>query len=250
MELIKNKRTGKVLFIVEGGKHEFSLIKKIFVDILDFTQIEKRRGGAKFYKRNSDKHSVIAVINTKTSNIESITEIEYLEKIFGELIQTYDFDVNNAAIYYLFDRDLESNTNVRLITDLIRVLKNSFENDDHIRGGMLILSYPSVEAYEISNFIDGSHKLCKRLGKEVKAYINDKAKMISLNKMNSESIRHAGLELKAYLEEAGIEMNLDDFSETNQAVFNQQEAHFKKTNTFRCISMLSCVLIDLGILRE
>lgn len=28
MELIKNKRTGKVLFIVEGGKHEFSLIKK------------------------------------------------------------------------------------------------------------------------------------------------------------------------------------------------------------------------------
>ena len=55
MELIKNKRTGKVLFIVEGGKHEFSLIKKIFVDILDFTQIEKRRGGAKFYKRNSSK---------------------------------------------------------------------------------------------------------------------------------------------------------------------------------------------------
>ena len=166
------------------------------------------------------------------------------------MIQTYDFDVNNAAIYYLFDRDLESNTNVRLITDLIRVLKNSFENDDYIRGGMLILSYPSIEAYEVSNFIDGAHKLSKKLGKEVKAYINGNAKMISMNKMNSESIRHAGLELKAYLEEAGIEMNPDDFSETNQAVFNQQEAHFKKTNTFRCISMLSCVLIDLGILRE
>ena len=30
MELIKNKRIGKILFIVEGSKHEFSLIKKIF----------------------------------------------------------------------------------------------------------------------------------------------------------------------------------------------------------------------------
>ena len=34
MQLNKNKRIGKILLIVEGGKHEFSLIKKIFEDIL------------------------------------------------------------------------------------------------------------------------------------------------------------------------------------------------------------------------
>ena len=28
MKLIKNKRIGKILFIVEGSKHEFTLIKK------------------------------------------------------------------------------------------------------------------------------------------------------------------------------------------------------------------------------
>lgn len=28
MKLIKNKRIGKVLFVVEGSRHEFSLIKK------------------------------------------------------------------------------------------------------------------------------------------------------------------------------------------------------------------------------
>ena len=28
MELIENKRVGKVLLIVEGSKHEFSLMKK------------------------------------------------------------------------------------------------------------------------------------------------------------------------------------------------------------------------------
>ncbi len=39
MELIKNKRTGKVLLIVEGARYEFNLMKKISVDVLDFTQI-------------------------------------------------------------------------------------------------------------------------------------------------------------------------------------------------------------------
>lgn len=41
MELIKNKRIGKILFIVEGSKHEFSLIKKIFEDLLGYKRIEK-----------------------------------------------------------------------------------------------------------------------------------------------------------------------------------------------------------------
>ncbi len=43
MKLIKNKRVGKILFIVEGSKHEFSLIKKIFEDLLGYQRIEKRR---------------------------------------------------------------------------------------------------------------------------------------------------------------------------------------------------------------
>lgn len=111
-------------------------MKRIFVDIMDYTQIEKRRGGAKYYIKNADKHSVIAVVNTKTPNIESITEKEYLDATFEELIENYDFDINNAAIYYLFDRDPKSNTNGQLIMDLIRTLKNSFENDEHTRGGM------------------------------------------------------------------------------------------------------------------
>lgn len=250
MELIKNKRTGKVLLIVEGGKHEFNLMKRIFVDILNFTQIEKRRGNARYYIRNADKHSIIAVINTRTSNIESITDKEYLDAIFEDLIEQYEFDINNAAIYYLFDRDPESNVNVELIVNLIRTLKNSFENDDNIRGGMLILSYPSIEAYEISNFIDQSHKLCMRLGAEVKEYINNHAKKVSINKIDEESIIHASLELKKYMDEMGIEIDLDDFSGVNEAVFYKQEQHLKEDNTFRLLSMLSCVLMDLGILRE
>lgn len=69
MELVKNKRIGKILFIVEGGKHEFSLIKRIFCDILGYKRIEKRRTKATYYVSNTDSHSVVAVINTKTSNL-------------------------------------------------------------------------------------------------------------------------------------------------------------------------------------
>lgn len=115
MQLNKNKRIGKILLIVEGGKHEFSLIKKIFEDILGYKRIEKRRTKATYYESQTDSHSIVAVINTKTSNIGSINEKEYLDRIFIELLERYDFDVNNAAVYYLFDRDPKSNVDPNLI---------------------------------------------------------------------------------------------------------------------------------------
>jgi len=107
--------------------------------------------------------------------------------------------VNNAAIYYLFDRDPESNTDDRLIAGLIDKLKNSRENKDNMRGGMLILSYPAIEAYEISNFVDRTFELRARLGSEMKDYINKNAKVISMNKISRDSIIHAGAEMQAYL---------------------------------------------------
>ena len=82
MELIKNKRIGKILFIVEGSKHEFSLIKKIFEDLLGYKRIEKKRTKTTYYVSQADSHSIVAVINTKTSNISSINETEYLDAIF------------------------------------------------------------------------------------------------------------------------------------------------------------------------
>ncbi|MCI8888877.1 MAG: hypothetical protein HFG70_12445 [Hungatella sp.] len=250
MELIKNKKVGKVLLIVEGGKHEFSLMKKIFVDVLGYTQIEQRRGNTKYYMRPGERHSVIAVINTKTSNISSINEEDYLERIFGELLINYDFDIDDAAIYYLFDRDPESNVNPDLIKSLIAMLTNSRDNENYMRGGMLILSYPSIEAYEISNFLDNSSKIEKKLGSEVKAYINENAKIISMNKINENSIIHGVTELITYLKELGMGMDLDKFSSVNKEVFNDEEQYLETNNRFKLLSMFSFVLADLGILRE
>lgn len=249
MELMKNKRVGKVLLIVEGGKHEFNLLKKIFVDVLGYTQIEKRRTkDAGYYVRKGDSHSVVVVINTKTSNIASIHEQEYLDNIYEQLIEKYDFDVNNAAIYYLFDRDPKSNTDVQLIRNLIQILKNSRENENYIQGGMLILSYPAIEAYEISNFIEESFEMDAKLGIDLKQYINCNAKVISMNKINEESIAHAGKELMNYLNKQKIDLNLDDFANTNELVFEKEEQYMKENDAFQLISMFSCVLMDLGLL--
>ena len=247
MDLVRDKRVGKVLLIVEGARHEFNLVKKIFVDILGYTQIEKRRGTAEYYVRKGDIHSVVAVVNTKTSNISSANEEKYLDSIFEELIEQYDFDVNNAAIYYLFDRDPESNTDDRLIAGLIDKLKNSRENKDNMRGGMLILSYPAIEAYEISNFVDRTLELRARLGSKMKDYINKNAKVISMNKISRDSIIHAGAEMQAYLDEYGTALDLDDFSSTNGAVFINEEQSLKESCTYRG---LSCILLDLGLLKD
>lgn len=250
MELIKNKRVGKILFIVEGGKHEFSLIKKIFGDILGYKRIEKRRNKATYYKSQTDSHSEVAIINTKTSNIGSINEKEYLDAIYAELIEQYSFDVTNAAVYYIFDRDPESNTDSELILNLLKTLRNSRENEDNMMGGMLILNYPSIEAYEVSNFTEKSFKLYAKLGTDVKEYISQNAKSISINKIDENSIIHACLELKKYMQESGVEFNIDNFSDSSISVFKEEEKYFADNNTYFLLSMLSCVLMDLGILQE
>ncbi len=56
MKLNKDKSIGRVLFIVEGGRTEFSLLKKIFVDILDYNYIERRRTNrASYFKSKKTK---------------------------------------------------------------------------------------------------------------------------------------------------------------------------------------------------
>lgn len=97
------------------------------------------------------------MINAEESNIKFIDrDNEFLDNLFVELIENYDFDVDNAAIYYIFDRDNQSNTDAEFIRNLLTVLVNSRDNA-YARQGMLLLSYPSIEAFTFSNFVDDSY---------------------------------------------------------------------------------------------
>ena len=72
MKINKDKSVGRVLFIVEGGKTEFALLRRIFCNVLGYEYIEKRRDRATFFRNRNISTSKIAVINTEESNISDI----------------------------------------------------------------------------------------------------------------------------------------------------------------------------------
>lgn len=118
IELNTKKSIGRVLFIVEGSRTEFVILRKIFCDILKYEYVEKRRNQSDTFVSRNNSHSKVAVINTKESNITDITDSEqYLDNLFEMLNDKYDFPVDQSAIYYLFDRDPKSNTDKDKILD-------------------------------------------------------------------------------------------------------------------------------------
>lgn len=248
MKINKDKHIGRVLFIVEGSRYEFVLLKRIFCNILGFSYIEKRRNKADYYVRENDPHSKIAVINTQESNIKDITDNEtYLENIYATLIEDYKFPVDEAAIYYLFDRDPESNTDVTRIKDYIGELKNPYENEN-FKAGQLLLSYPSLESYTVSCFRDKSSSITFKLGSELKTFIGENV-VIQLNKLDEEKIEHAASEFLKFLEAEGLMFDIDDFSGTSCMVFEKEEEYFK-AGGFRLFSMLTLAFMQLGIIEE
>lgn len=158
MKLNKDKHIGRVLFIVEGSHTEFSILRRIFCNVLEYSYIEKRRNKPVYFTSTKDRFSQVAVVNTRESNIRDISENEkYLDDVFDVLREQYRFPVEQSAIYYLFDRDPKSNTDSMLIENYILSLSSPYDNNDY-KAGQLLLSYPSIESYIISNFRRHSHK--------------------------------------------------------------------------------------------
>ena len=110
VKLNKDKRIGKVLFIVEGEKTEFLILRNIFTTIFDYQlETEKRNNKYNIYNKKDNPLSSIFVVNSKQSQIESLNDYEYLEKLYVKLRDEYKFPVENASIYYIFDRDIKTN---------------------------------------------------------------------------------------------------------------------------------------------
>ena len=245
MKLNKDKHIGRVLFIVEGSQMEFSILRQIFCNLLGYSYIERRRNRPDEFTSKQDKYSQVAVINTQESNISDISEETYLEGLFNLLREKYKFPVDQSAIYYLFDRDPKSNTDTALIENYILSLADPYDNDD-FKAGQLLLSYPSIESYIISNFRDTS-ALRFSLGKKAKAY-NGNNTDIQLNKISEETLMCAAGEFLKYLESEGIAWDIDDFSGTSHTVFTRQEADYLAGKGFRVFSMLTLAFLQMGII--
>ena len=248
MRINKDKHIGRVLFIVEGSKTEFSILRKIFCNMLDYEYVEKRRNKPMYFTHKGDKFSKVAVVNTRESNIRDISEnTDFLNETFEVLTEKYNFPVDQAAIYYLFDRDPESNRDKALIRRYIKALSNPYDvSDDGYEVGQLLLSYPSIEAYIISNFRRETYMQRFTLGKDTKKYIGEN-KEIQQNKIDEKTLLNATDEFLKYLRSENIELDIDNFSDASQRIFENQEKEWREKG-YRLFSMLTLAFLQMGII--
>ena len=88
--LNKNKSIGKVIYIVEGGKKEFTLLSHIFTEVLNYSVIHAKRqeGIYEKYVNTENPDSQVYLINSETSNIGSLKSVSgkaYLDSVFNDL---------------------------------------------------------------------------------------------------------------------------------------------------------------------
>lgn len=246
MKINKDKNIGRVLFIVEGNNTEFTLLRKIFCDILHYDYIAKPRNKETWFVHHNNSASQVAIINTSDSNIATISDHDYLDSIFHVLINEHHFPVNKSAIYYLFDRDPLSNTDPDLFLQYIDELKNPYENDS-FKTGQLLISYPSIESHTVSHFISDSHTLQFALGQEVKTFIGAHRE-IQFNKLSECTLLHATKEFITFISHQCSEWDIDEFHCASAEIFSQQENLYHNNKTYALFSMLTLAFLQLGII--
>ena len=252
LSLNPTKSIGKVVFIVEGQRREFTFLEYLLTKVFDYTVVEYRRGKEPivYYQSPSDLHSQIFIVNTENSNISSIKRgTDYLNAVFNELYEKYKLDLHNAATYYIFDRDPKSNNNPELIENLTTELTNARDNDTEL-GGLLLLSYPSLEAYLLSALVHKEDRVPFEQGEKMKEYLT-RNKLYQENIKEPNVLQAADDMLAELYSLSGIEFEigmLDDFGEYNLSIFKSEEHEFETNKAYSILSCLSCALIDLGII--
>lgn len=248
MKFNEDAQIGEVLFIVEGGKTEFEILKRIFCGILKYDYIEKRRSKPWRFINLENTNNRVYVVNTRESNISFISDETYLDELYEYLINNYDLNFDNLKIFYLFDRDSESN-NDDITRQYIQELRNPLENDDE-KGGLLLLSYPSIESFVVSNFKEESYRIEKKLGADVKTYLGleDNVRIMQYNHFTKETIQFACIQFQNYVQENGFELDIDSISLLSSNIFESEEAYYNTYDKYHLISMLTIAFLELGIL--
>ncbi len=252
IELIKNKRIGRVIFIVEGNKTEVLLLKYIFMNILGYSYVSNNRDHKEFkFIKENDKNSIVYVFNSRNSNISSIDDYEKTTEEVESFIQEKydkDFAIEYAAVYYLFDRDYKSNS-YEVVEEMMKKYSNSRDiTDNYERQGLLLLSYPAIEAYFMECLQKDYEKYRFDLGKDLKPFLVKRKK--NHYKLTEENILKGFRNSVKTISKMKVKyIDLDDFSETNEAIFKYEERLLDNNGFYKLLSLLSMALFDLGVIR-
>lgn len=240
-----DKRIGKVIFIVEGEKTEPTLISHIFGTLFNFNVVISNKKGCHELKKEEDKYSVVYIIQAEYPQINKLENSkDYFDKIYRRLTSEYHLDVENSAIFYIFDRDRNCNRPA-VIRHYLNQFSNSRESKEFDMHGLFLLSYPCVEAFLLHANFKEEELSCGAMAKE-------KTKDFLITKIQEENLKNVlNLFLKfcENMDHSPFSLKeLDDFTKRNHSIFNLEEQQFQNKSTYHTLSLLIVALLDLDLL--
>lgn len=254
LKINKNKSIGTVVIVVEGENDEFRLLKHIFTKIFDYNYITLKRNKVMQYefKSKKNKNDTIIIANTKNSNIKSLTDDKkYKEELYRILQSESKSNLKNTNIYILWDRDKESENDYLTqvyYRNAINTFSSSMDNDYEMNG-LLLISYPCYESYNLSNFHKRYWKKTYKKSVECKKEFN--TSKYTIKDINDRTILLAVENMhKSMLEYGIISYNTDNFKNINEKIYKKEEECFKNNKYLNALSLISIILIDLGIITE
>lgn len=241
------KHINTIVLIVEGANYEFSLFDQIFRKLLHYKLVTRSRNQKEFKEYNEfvmigNENQRIIVINTKNSNIGSITDDEeYRNELYKLLYEKYGLDIKNIPVYYIWDRDNKSNKE-KIVKELVQKLNNPYNNEE-FENGLLLLSYPCIEAYTISCF----EKNKSTIDNNIKEYVKNNNYKINL--IDKYKIQRAVLEMIKQLEKLEIyDFDIDNIKDINMKTLENEEKYYEDNSKYILISFISYILLDQGII--
>lgn len=251
--LNKSKRIGTIVLFVEGEKTEIALFKKIFCGILGYKSfVVKRRGNKSFasvygFSPADSNAANIFLFNLRESRITSINDDKFRNKLYAEVLTVYNIDLRNKPVYYIWDRDHDSNPAEdvkKLVERLGSANGNTIDNPKQdYENGLLILSYPAVESYIISNLKPAKTVIGVKLKKHLKR------EKLSIKNLSEHSLIKAAKNMHARMEELGvIDYDTDNFSKPHSLILEKEDAFYEDNACYLILSLISVVLIDLGVI--
>lgn len=250
LKINKTKSIGEVVIVVEGESEEFKLLKHIFTQVFDYNYLSIRRNKImkdKFVSKSNNNSSII-IANTSNSNIKSIMEDKnYKDKLYELLKSEYNRSLKSVPIYILWDRDVKSNKE-EIVLKSLKTFTSSLDNDYEMNG-LLLLSYPCVETYELSNFNKQLWRI--NFSDSIDAKKQMKNIIPKLTDINENTLLLAVENMHRTMKKYGIrDYDPSNFQKENIKIFKNETEEYKKNKYFNALSLISIMLIDLGIITE
>lgn len=249
----KEKNIGDVVFIVEGGRPEFSgtelrLLKSIFSDILGYEVQELCRGCDEFIGHGSNPFSRIFALNLPKNQLTQLTD-ESLDVLFRRLRSEFKLKPEDCPIYFLYDRDYLSYRPNELRSKYVKKYTDPYGNENGDQG-QLLLSYPSVESYLLSCVQDDIFRQEGYLGQDIKSTLKD-IDFSEKNVSTETQLIHATEEMNKGLSYFGFnDYDLDNLAPVLLGVYDGQQEKVKTEKNFSLLSLISMALLELGVIKE